>query len=88
MLAAIWMIAAGFMALYAKIRAKYKKNKAPVAPQQEIKPIENILHHITHMTTLALDDRRQRNYEESKVEITLEDISNFKRKRKTFAYHL
>ena len=60
---------------------KYRKKHRRVQPEDEIKPIQNILQHITHLTTMALDDRKKKNYEESKLEITLEDI---KRKGRTF----
>jgi len=66
---------------YSKCKRKPKK----VQSELEIKQIKNITkNYITHLTTMTLEERKQSNYEESKLEITLEDISSFKRKGKTF----
>lgn len=66
-------------------RVKASKNKV-VNDQDDIKPIENILNHITRLTSLALEERRMEKYEESKIEVTLEDINSFKKRGRTFRY--
>ena len=85
------MIGDGIRVLSSYIYSKIKKTKPKqVGPDSEIKPIENILNHITRITTLQLEDRREDRradqYEESKIEVTLEDISRFKKKGRTFQF--
>ena len=83
---AFMMITEGLKVLFVYVYQKIKKPKQKVSPEIDIKPIDNILNHITRITSLPLDDRRQDNYEESKIEITLDDVSRFKKRGRTFMY--
>jgi len=52
--------------------------------KEDLKPIEQILQNVTHLTTLALEEQKQNRYEEEKSDITLQDIAYYKHKRKGF----
>lgn len=80
------MIIEGLKVILVFVYQKVKKPQAKVTPDSDIKPIENILNHITRITSLPMEESRHQNYEESKVEITLEDVTRFKKRGRTFMY--
>lgn len=75
----------GLIALILYFNKKRAETKVPVAPDnsdKDPKPIEKIptFRNITHLTTLELDNSRRNKYEESKTEITIDDMTKYKGK--------
>ena len=70
-----------FLVQFIRKRQREKRLKAQVKPEVEIKQIQNPSLNMTYLTTLALGDQRRGDYtEDSKMNVTLEDIDTFKRK--------
>lgn len=85
MLLSFFFFGKGIVVLIIYFNKKRAETKVPVAPDnsdKDPKPIEKVptFRNITHLTTLELDDSRRNKYEESKTEITIDDMTKYKGK--------
>jgi hypothetical protein len=84
MFISLFMIGESILGLIEVLRSCRKRKKTVEPEKEDENQIQNVLQQVTHLTTLALEDRKNNKYEESKQDITLEDISRYRRNGKIF----